>query len=899
MDADLSIILDGLQLHRSMDVKDIIENMIDSVGLVRVAAIPFIKNNCQQLIVSAIKRLIMDPYFNRLPQMLPLLLCLKNCAFILQHPDYRELGLVVEANKLSLLRDQVTQLAAIFNSKIDTANKSYERFRMQFMYKPPILIGYSSKSWSKQFTYENQSVFAFDVELSPLLEYLSSSIQISDHGNKPVSKEGLPSSEIILIGEESFLNLALSFCKENSRKTFLPIAINNDFKCSSRRDSRHSQLIPAKISGIMLAYLINAIPLNNRSSCISSVVFILGSNLHKSIRNIDFQSVNNEEMKSIIIEIIYTISLACSIYFNLFQDTKSDDKNERGAAEQKSEINTKINIDNSALDDCHELLSWSLSLIFSNKNISKYYLDSTINSIDVKEPLNQETIQCHTSSFSMNTGSPEKGENYSSQSIFQYAVFLFLFQPGLKGQNRRKKFLFLCEKSLNYLNLNMKNNFDNKKINRNNENTLHLLNSTEAFHEVVCSVLYPICSRHRNAIKFLSESYPNPKLFFSLYCLQCCFILSICSAVEHRLDECNDDDNRVPTNNINNVPRNNINHVPRNNIDHVPRNNIDNIPRNNGDNYDDDGFDNGSLGHLSSSCDNDSDDDDSNNNNDDDNNNDDKNNKNGNGNNDNNGKNNHTSSNDNNNNDNNNGNNNADHDYNNNNNNNNSIDVENTNNCNNRKNKDRVTITVSTTKYSSLKNKMKNSAILRINRNEVFSIISMSALRMIPADRELFCRILCDSFSCAIEIEIKKERKIIDVEKRKKKKKKDNNILNKNIQSLLCKEHSLKESYCQEYNQRSNIIESIMILLFDVAEEIKISLSMILSASIKSKNYHPLKGNSPQSPGVSKNLKSTTSENAAYCKILEMSSELGSGFLPSAIVLLGLGDGNRSQEVFL
>ena len=46
------------------------------------------------------------------------------------------------------------------------------------------------------------------------------------------------------------------------------------------------------------------------------------------------------------------------------------------------------------------------------------------------------------------------------------------------------------------------------------------------------SVLYPLCLAHQNAIVSLSEYHLNPKLFFSFYCLQCCFIFYFCSIID-------------------------------------------------------------------------------------------------------------------------------------------------------------------------------------------------------------------------------------------------------------------------------------------------------------------------------------------------------------------------------
>ena len=450
-----------------LDVRDIVENMVESFGLTRFAAAPFITRSCQQAFIKTIKRLMMDPYFSRLSQMTPILSCLQRCASMLQSNDYSEDGKVVGPDRLSVLRDQVAQLAAIFSSKIFIAHESYELFRIQFMSKPPIIIGHFDESLPKLFVYNYQSVREFNADLAPLLEYFDSSIQ------SPLSeKRRMSSSKMKLIEEEFFLTLTLNYCKEKSaQKLFFP-AIN------AGRHKSVSLIKPERLPGIMLAYLINAMPIKNRSPCISSVVFKLGSNLQKSIKNVNFESDNDKKLASIIVELVYNIFTACSIYVNLFQYSKNIDKNDRNVDEE-----SKVSTNDFALDECHELLSWSFSLAFSNKKFAEKYSESRINPKEASESINQN---CNLSS--LNSGVPANEEDIHC-SIFQSALFQYIISNIFteNDEKKREKFVsVLSSKSSNYLNFNLMNNFNFYDGNCN------LSNCTEAFHEVVGSVLYPL-----------------------------------------------------------------------------------------------------------------------------------------------------------------------------------------------------------------------------------------------------------------------------------------------------------------------------------------------------------------------------------------------------------------------
>ena len=760
-----------------LDVRDIVENMVDSFGLTKFAAAPFINRSCQQAVIKTIKRLMMDPYFNRLSQMIPIFLCLKCCGSVLQSNDYSEDGKVVEADRLSVLRDQVAQLAAIFSSKICIAHESHELFRMQSIYKPPIIIGHFGESLPKLFVYSYQSVCEFNADLTPLLEYFDSSIQ------SPLSnKKGISSSKMTLIEEELFLLLTLNYCKEKSAKKLFFPTIYLDLEGNIGRHENDSLIRPERLSGIMLAYLINAIPMKDRSSCISSVVFKLGSNLQKSINNVNFESDNDKNVSSILVELVYNIFSACSIYVNVFQYSKNTDKNDRNVNEKH-----KVSTNDFALDECHELLSWSFSLAFSNKNFTKKSSQFRINPSEKDKSINQDCNLSLLNTISTNSGlnANEDGIHYS---IFQSALFQFIISNIFNENDEMKRDEFISvlgEKSSNYLNLNLTNNL-NFYDGNNNKNSKNLSNCMEAFHEVVGSVLYPLNLAHQSAIISLSEYHSNSKLFFSFYCLQCCFIFYFCSIIDESKNF-----NKMKTDNCGNDQNYTDNKVD--------------------DNY---------------------------NNND-----------------------------------------NNDHDNSNNDNNNSKENKEYNDNLN------RIIIPMYTTNNQSSKANIKNCTNLRLKRGTAFTFIVTSAKKILPRDPELFLRILCDSLSCSIAIEIEKKIKFMETK----------NGNNNSKEHFSPEDSSQEDSFKDDSTEvipQFNIIEQMVYLLFDIADELGINISTILSCVLKNEKFDPLR----EIIGIPKEMTKIPNSKTVPT-LLRMSCEFGSGFLTSIIFLFSLVDSRRCQEV--
>ena len=157
--------------------------------------------------------------------------------------------------------------------------------------------------------------------------------------------------------------------------------------------------------------------------------------------------------------LVYNIFAACSIYVNLFQYSKTIDKNDRNVDEE-----SKVSTNDFALDECYELLSWSFSLAFSNKKFTEKCSEFRINPKEAIESINQ-----NSNLSLLNSGLPAN-EDDIHYSIFQSALFQYVISNiyTKNDEKKREKFVsVLSSKSSNYLNLNLMNNF------RSEEHTLN------------------------------------------------------------------------------------------------------------------------------------------------------------------------------------------------------------------------------------------------------------------------------------------------------------------------------------------------------------------------------------------------------------------------------------------
>ena len=152
-----------------------------------------------------------------------------------------------------------------------------------------------------------------------------------------------------------------------------------------------------------------------------------------------------------------------------------------------------------------------------------------------------------------------------------------------------------------------------------------------------------------------------------------------------------------------------------------------------------------------------------------------------------------------------------------------------------------------------------------------------SAKKIFPRDPELFLRILCDSLSCSIAIEIEKKTKFMETKNKNE---------NKNS-----KEYSSEEDSAEVVPQL-NIIEPMIYLLFDIAVEIGVNISTILSSMLKNQKCDPLREivGSPKEMTAVPNSKTNSN-------LLRISCEFGSGFVSSVIFLFAVVDCQRCQEV--
>ena len=249
--------------------------------------------------------------------------------------------------------------------------------------------------------------------------------------------------------------------------------------------------------------------------------------------------------------------------------------------------------------------------------------------------------------------------------------------------------------------------------------------------------------------------------------------------------------------------------------------------------------------------------------------------------------------------------------------------------------------------------RIKKNTNQAVNIGNAYTIVSTAARIIFRTESELFLRILCDSVSCSISLEVEKAKKVRNIPVSKndctilgqkiENEKKSGNALEYSEEVSINAEHSSKEYSSEKHSSEDhssdstcelNIVEPIINFLFAVTQDIGITTSDLLLSMIKSINYHPdthtetgslpfnpkndpenpkpqsfdpqnpdpkifdLKNFDPNKPDPKSAPERSDPHNPeVYSSIENISCEYAGGFLISATVLLSVTDANRSEEV--
>ena len=853
--------------------------LLTPMGLIRKATTSSVALNHQIIIVETIKRILMAPSLCSLSHMYQIQHCLSQSLLVIQSGIQQGPQLKDEATLRSLkaLKDQIDQLSATFKMKIKATEKSSQQFRMQFVLTRPTLLGNMNDLQSASFSFDPSSVCAYNSDLRQLVELMTIEVSSDFHRNGMTSpKQKYSSPDNIILDEAVILNIMLQYCRDSMKVKNVPGIIIGDVteNVPSLTDERNITInlfSSVELCGIMIGYLIdNDSRTLNQHSMISSVIFQLGSNLTKKIRNTNFEDIVDEEISSLVVELIFTISIISSLYFRrkLHDSIGNND-------DMTFDVGTGS--DHFCVLECHELLSWLLSICCAVRAIPNHKLKNPYNLKNGDSQLENEQKSCETEIVKnvMDNNLLKFGDG---NSIIQSSLFQYFIRPLFYENYDASILLTFSRYCSDYLNSDMKNGF---QATNKNENRKILLNSTDAFSREVDHVFFSFNSAHRTAIIAFTEYCSSPKLFFSVYGLQSCFIKSLCKIVENRTE-------------VYEIVDSGRNMYERENLRESDGNSLNNSYI---DSHSNTLSNNNSCGDSSNSI--------------------------------------HDSINT-------------------------ALIINSNGTKNAHNNNDDITVDHDKEKYTQqYPNSFQTSDPSRIKKNtdqavsigNAYTIVSTAARIILRTESELFLRILCDSVSCSISLEVEKAKKIKKVRNISVSKndctflgqnmeieKKSGNAREYSEEVSINAGHSSIEHSSEEHSSDStcelNIVEPIINFLFAVTQDIGISTSDLLLSMIKPLNYHPhphtetnslpfnpkndpenpkpqsfdpqnpdpkifdLKNFDPKKPDPKSAPERSDPHNPeVFSSIENISREYGGGFLISATILLSVTDVNRSEEV--
>jgi hypothetical protein len=191
-------------------IKDALDGVVSISAFVKIACVPFIARKCQSQIVRIVKQLLMDPAANKLSQTYQLISCLVtsiNVQSVAMHQAQNNR----EAATVTSLNEQVSQLLIIYKSRYFNLQKSSQQFRIGCFSNTPNLIGNCCNSWKKELSFNKRAGGLNDDALSPLISYL----EVAFISTNPSSTADA-SLDIIHFEVDDFLNNTLSYCIQYS-----------------------------------------------------------------------------------------------------------------------------------------------------------------------------------------------------------------------------------------------------------------------------------------------------------------------------------------------------------------------------------------------------------------------------------------------------------------------------------------------------------------------------------------------------------------------------------------------------------------------------------------------------------------------------------------------------------
>jgi hypothetical protein len=534
----LSQILKDVTAYKSVNViiKETADGLISRADMVHFACDPFLSQNYQPQIIRTVKHLLLDQTYNRLSQTRQLLSCIETSISTLSKNNHVQ----DETSAKSL--DQAHQLSKIFKSSISNSEACFKHFRLQHVFDKPTLIGNSLNSWSRNFIFSKKSAISYDGSFIHLIKFL----------------EGLPyrQTENVISGSDTieltvdyYLDFTSQFCiRENTTAT-----ASNNLNSSDTPD-REQIMNSYRLCGAFLAYLVNSSPREDQARYSSAVIFSLASHLHGVLSTVDPTSVSVLKRSDADSAFLHVISLSCGLLFNVLLScqgasctthTRTSTRTRTTHTPSDTDMNTDRDTDidtdratgldtlearslhtetdsdvlRTSLCECLELISWTASIAasFSGKQIRH---DNIVKEEVAISTLAGEAVEGNIvldGEFWLGLDILETEKRTDSEpentiSTVQVAFRDFFVIPFFKCRqnDRSSTFETVCSEYL-VRGLNYQKSFK----------TSFPSNSREAFHHQVDDVFYALSSPHRSAIIGWSEHSLNPKVFFSIYVLQC------------------------------------------------------------------------------------------------------------------------------------------------------------------------------------------------------------------------------------------------------------------------------------------------------------------------------------------------------------------------------------------
>jgi hypothetical protein len=546
----LSQILQQVSACKSVDlinlVTEIADGLINRADMVHFARNPFISQNYQLYIIRTVKHLLLDPNYKRLSRTRQLLSCTLTGTSILSKNNYVPVPLRDEtssksrdqAKQLSKVVVQAQQLSAIFKSNISKSEASFKEFRLQHISDKPTLIGNSVNSWSKNFVFSKNLAISYEGSFAHL-------IGIMEGLAHRQGENSLSSSDSIEVTVNDYLDFTSQFCLGESSAT--PAATPTVGACSdlnfSRTPSKDRSMDSYRLCGAFLAYLVNSSPPEDQALFSSEVMFSLASKLREVLGTFNLSCASVQERSDAESAFVHVISLSCGLLFEVFLSyqypccaTNTNTRTTHTSTDtgidtlNAQSIHPDSPVQRASLEECLELLSWTASIatslsgktIKSDDAVSEEVAVSTlaVDTVESNDVLNGEYW------LGVDATEKEKGTDLEAEDVIstlQMAFRNFFVIPFFKYLRIHGIRLFeaLCTE---YLVCGLYNQI--------NSETCFPSNSREMYHHQVDDVFYAVSAPHRSAIIGWSEHSLNPKVFFSIYVLQCAMMKAFSSIFE-------------------------------------------------------------------------------------------------------------------------------------------------------------------------------------------------------------------------------------------------------------------------------------------------------------------------------------------------------------------------------